>query len=59
MKCKNCGFVITNEELIARFQAGIGHCPNCNPIDWELSDKYNRLILKSAKFEDEELKSNQ
>jgi len=30
MKCKVCGFEIPKDELVARFNAGMGKCPECN-----------------------------
>ncbi len=50
MRCKLCWHVIDRDELTARFQAGLGHCPNpkCNPVDW----KYGRPITRPAEFEE-------
>jgi hypothetical protein len=54
MRCKHCGYTLPKEELEARFQAGLAYCPNpdCNPIDLELSRKYDRLILQPSEFEE-------
>ena len=53
MQCKHCKTRIEDEELHARFRAGIGHCPNpeCEKIDWELTRKYGRIISRPAEFE--------
>ena len=29
-ECIDCGFRIPTEELLARFRAGLGKCPECN-----------------------------
>lgn len=28
-ECTKCGYRLPTEELRARFQAGLGHCPGC------------------------------
>lgn len=53
MRCKNCGFLISKENLQSRFKAGLAHCPNkdCNNINWDWYEKYGKLISKPTEFE--------
>lgn len=29
-ECKMCGYQLSTQELILRFEAGLGNCPNCD-----------------------------
>lgn len=54
MRCKHCKLEIANDELEARFKAGLGHCPSniCSDrVDWDFYEKYKRLISIPSEFE--------